>query len=103
MAEPIDPATDGSAEVTNDTVVIERPRRRWGVRIAKTLAALVIGLVVLVVAIVLAAVVYLGSLFLFPEPRYVFGPQGPRWVPSKPGEAPPITDPVRPAGAEVAS
>jgi purine-cytosine permease-like protein len=57
----------------------------------------------LVVAIVLAAVVYLGSLFLFPEPRYVFGPDGPRWVPSKPGEAPPITDPVRPAGAEVAS
>jgi translocation and assembly module TamB len=53
MAEPIDTATEGSAEVTNDTVVIERPRRRWGVRIAKTIAALVIGLAVLVVAIVL--------------------------------------------------
>ncbi|SDF90445.1 purine-cytosine permease family protein [Klenkia brasiliensis] len=53
------------------------------------------------VALLLAAVIYLGSLFVFPEPRYVFGPQGPRWVPSTPGEARPITDPVRPAGAEL--
>jgi len=53
------------------------------------------------VALLLAAVLYLGSLYLFPEPRYVFGPQGPRWVPSSPGEAPPITEPVRRAGADV--
>ena len=52
-------------------------------------------------ALLLAAVLYLGSLYLFPEPRYVFGPQGPRWVPSSPGEAPPITEPVRRAGADV--
>jgi len=35
------------------------------------------------VAIVVAAVLYLGSLFLFPEPRYVFGPRGPWLVPSR--------------------
>ena len=55
------------------------------------------------VALLLAAVLYLGSLVLVPEPRYVFGPDGPRWVPSAPGEAPPISDPVRPAGALTAS
>jgi purine-cytosine permease-like protein len=33
------------------------------------------------VAIVVAAVVYLAALFLFPEPRYVFGPRGPWLVP----------------------
>jgi purine-cytosine permease-like protein len=36
----------------------------------------------LLVAIGLAAVVYLALLIAFPEPRYVFGPEGPRWVPS---------------------
>jgi cytosine/uracil/thiamine/allantoin permease len=35
----------------------------------------------LVVAIGLAAVVYVALLFAFPEPRYVFGPDGPRLVP----------------------
>ena len=35
----------------------------------------------LLVAIGLAAVIYVVLLFLFPEPRYVFGPEGPRWVP----------------------
>jgi purine-cytosine permease-like protein len=34
------------------------------------------------VAIGLAAVVYVAMLFAFPEPAYVFGPDGPRWVPS---------------------
>lgn len=54
MAEPIDTATDGGTDAsTSEAVIVERPRRRWGIRIAKTLAALVIGLVVLVVAIVL--------------------------------------------------
>jgi len=32
----------------------------------------------LVVAIVSAAVLYIGSLIVFPEPEYVFGPKGPR-------------------------
>ncbi|MDQ6934552.1 MAG: cytosine permease [Actinomycetota bacterium] len=36
----------------------------------------------LLVAIGLAAVVYTTLLFVFPEPRYVFGPKGPRWVPA---------------------
>ena len=35
------------------------------------------------VAIVVAAVLYLGSLVLFPEPRYVFGPRGPWLVPCR--------------------
>lgn len=35
------------------------------------------------VAMVVAAVLYLGSLFLFPEPRYVFGPRGPWLVPCR--------------------
>ena len=50
MAAPEDSL---GAKPGEQTVVVERPRRRWGVRIAKTLAAIVIGLVVLVVAIVL--------------------------------------------------
>lgn len=37
----------------------------------------------LVVAIVSAAVLYVGALFFFPEPRHAFGPEGPRLVPSK--------------------
>ncbi|GAA3891004.1 cytosine permease [Leifsonia kafniensis] len=40
----------------------------------------------LIVAIVSAAVLYLGALWLFPEPRYVFGEEGPRVIPSRPGE-----------------
>ncbi len=46
----------------------------------------------LVVAIGLAAVVYLGMLFAFPEPRYVFGPDGPRWVPCSEAPAPAVVD-----------
>lgn len=49
----------------------------------------------LLVAIVSAAVLYLGLLFLAPEPRHVFGPDGPRWVPSRPGEPAPVTDDPR--------
>ncbi len=50
----------------------------------------------LLVSLGLAAVVYLVSLYVFPEPRYVFGPQGPRWVPSRGTDTvpPPVTDPV---------
>jgi purine-cytosine permease-like protein len=36
----------------------------------------------LLVAIGVAAVVYVALLYVFPEPRYVFGAEGPRWVPS---------------------
>jgi purine-cytosine permease-like protein len=43
----------------------------------------------------LAAVVYLALLFAFPEPRYVFGPAGPRLVPAKEAVAPPVTDDPR--------
>jgi len=44
------------------------------------------------VSIGVAAVLYLGSLFLFPEPHYVFGPRGPWLVPSRDfdDELPPI-------------
>ncbi len=35
----------------------------------------------LLVAIGTAAVAYLALLWAYPEPRYVFGPDGPRWVP----------------------
>ncbi len=46
----------------------------------------------LLVAIGLAAVVYLVALVAFPEPRYVFGPDGPRWVPCSEGAAPEVVD-----------
>ncbi len=54
------------------------------------------------VTICCAAILYLVMLFVVPEPRYVFGPDGPRFVPCKAGEAPPIEDdPHRRAGADV--
>ena len=46
----------------------------------------------LLVAIGVAAVVYTAMLFLFPEPRYVFGPDGPRWVPTSEGVPAEIRD-----------
>ena len=45
----------------------------------------------LVVAIGSAAVLYIGSLIIFPEPDYVFGPKGPRLVPSRKSVVPEIT------------
>jgi purine-cytosine permease-like protein len=42
------------------------------------------------VAIVTAAVVYLAALVISPEPRYVFGPEGPRWVRSREAPEPEI-------------
>ncbi|MBG6214208.1 MAG: cytosine permease [Cryobacterium sp.] len=39
----------------------------------------------LIVAVVAGAVLYLGALWIFPEPRYVFGPDGSRLIPSIPG------------------
>jgi purine-cytosine permease-like protein len=47
------------------------------------------------VSLGLAAVIYLALLFAFPEPRYAFGPQGPRWVPTAGGEAPAVIDDPR--------
>ncbi|MFJ8929498.1 purine-cytosine permease family protein [Streptomyces sp. NPDC102364] len=46
------------------------------------------------VGLVLAAVVYLALLFLFPEPRAVYGPDGPRLVRASEVEVPPITGDV---------
>jgi len=47
------------------------------------------------VSLGLAAVIYLALLFAVPEPRYTFGPHGPRWVPSAAGDAPAILDDPR--------
>jgi purine-cytosine permease-like protein len=47
------------------------------------------------VSLGLAAVIYLALLFAFPEPRYVFGPEGPRWVPAADGEATEVVDDPR--------
>jgi purine-cytosine permease-like protein len=49
----------------------------------------------LVVSIGLAAVIYLALLFAFPEPRYVFGPAGPRLVPASDAPLPPVVDDPR--------
>jgi len=46
----------------------------------------------LLVAIGVAAVGYVAMLFAFPEPRYLFGPEGPRWVPSSDATPPGILD-----------
>ncbi|GAA3649657.1 purine-cytosine permease family protein [Microbacterium marinilacus] len=40
----------------------------------------------------LALVLYLGLLWLFPEPRDAFGPDGPRFVPAGPAAGIPVTD-----------
>ncbi|WP_288487316.1 hypothetical protein [uncultured Novosphingobium sp.] len=44
---------DDTVPPAESVTAVERPRRRWGLRIAKTIAAAVIGLVLLAVAIVL--------------------------------------------------
>jgi hypothetical protein len=46
----------------------------------------------LLVAIATAALAYTVLLFVFPEPRYVFGPDGPRLVPSRQARVPEISD-----------
>ncbi|MCU1522805.1 MAG: transrane transport protein, partial [Arthrobacter sp.] len=43
-------------------------------------------------SLVIAAVLYLGLLWMFPEPRGVFPDAGPRWVPSKNTTVPPVLD-----------
>jgi purine-cytosine permease-like protein len=57
----------------------------------------------LVSGILTAAVLYLGALFLFPEPDYVFGPKGPWLVPSKPSPVPMIVDNENSAAAKAAA
>lgn len=47
------------------------------------------------VSLGLAAAIYLALLFAFPEPRYAFGPEGPRWVPAADGAMPAVTDDPR--------
>lgn len=42
------------------------------------------------VAIVAAAVLYVALLVISPEPRYVFGPKGPRWIPARDVPEPPV-------------
>ncbi|MGQ7295985.1 purine-cytosine permease family protein [Quadrisphaera sp. KR29] len=49
----------------------------------------------LLVSIGLAAVIYVALLFAFPEPRYVFGPDGPRLVPAADLPLPPVVDDPR--------
>lgn len=57
----------------------------------------------LVSAIVSAAVLYLGSLFIWPEPDYVFGPKGPRLVPSRKGAVPEVAHNPGSAAAKAAA
>lgn len=45
----------------------------------------------LLMALVSAAVLYVAMLFAFPEPRYVFGPEGPRFVPAADREEPEVS------------
>src|SRR3954453_8593963 len=47
------------------------------------------------VSLGLAALIYLVLLFVFPEPRYVFGPDGPNGIPARDGEARPVVDDPR--------
>jgi purine-cytosine permease-like protein len=51
----------------------------------------------LVVAIVVAAVAYAVALALFPEPRGVYGPDGPRWVRASDRPTAPVEGAPRPA------
>ena len=44
------------------------------------------------VALGLAAALYLTMLFVAPEPRYVFGPDGPRWVPAREMDVPAVVE-----------
>ncbi len=52
----------------------------------------------LLVAIVLSFVLYTLFLALFPEPRGVYGPDGPRWFRAADVELPPVVGRPRPAG-----
>ena len=56
----------------------------------------------LLIAVVAAAVLYLGALWLFPEPRFVFGTDGARLVPSSAGDPEPIVTDHASTAAKVA-
>lgn len=56
----------------------------------------------LVVAVLASATLYLGALWLFPEPRYVFGEDGPRGVPTRAAETPAIETDHSSTAAKVA-
>jgi purine-cytosine permease-like protein len=47
-------------------------------------------------SIAVAAALFLALLFAFPEPRAVYGPDGPRLVPAADVPVPPITSPAVP-------
>lgn len=49
----------------------------------------------LLVTLCSAVVLYLAALYVFPEPAYVFAAEGPRGVPSGPGERPDVVDDPR--------
>jgi purine-cytosine permease-like protein len=49
----------------------------------------------LLVTLGAAVVLYVAALYLFPEPSYVFAPEGPRAVPSSPGSRPLVVDDPR--------
>jgi purine-cytosine permease-like protein len=49
----------------------------------------------LIVTLLAAAVLYVAALFVFPEPSYVFAPEGPRGVPGRPGRCPDVVDDPR--------
>lgn len=57
----------------------------------------------LVAAVGSAAVLYLSALYFFPEPRYVFGARGPRWVPVSQGTPTDIVSDSRSAAARAAA
>ena len=57
----------------------------------------------LAVAVVSGAVLYLGALWIFPEPSYVFGEAGPRGVPSRAATAPAIETDHNSTAAKVAA
>ncbi|RZU46177.1 purine-cytosine permease-like protein [Streptomyces sp. BK022] len=48
-------------------------------------------------SLAVAAVLYLALLWLFPEPRAAYGPEGARWVPTRELPVPPITQVPAPA------
>jgi hypothetical protein len=50
-------------------------------------------------SIAIAAVLFLALLFVFPEPRAVYGPGGPRLVRAADVPVPPITSPAVPVPA----
>ena len=57
----------------------------------------------LIMGLLTAVVLYLAALWIFPEPEYCFGPDGPRLVRSRPGTPPPIVQDQGSAAARAAA